>query len=99
LSEILQDEIYALTPEAQSLYEQFKQPFSEFRCLRSSSYGIEQVFIVARAGKGLLFFDDVEEEFAVGIPDADGILRSWNCYSPLAAAVLALSRDTSIPPV
>lgn len=97
LAEILRDEVYSLTPEAKTLYEYFKQPLSEFPCFRDSSYGGERVFVVARAGKALLIFDDVEEDFALGIPDVDGVLRSWNSYGPLVAAVLALAQGTPTP--
>ena len=40
----------------------------------------------------LLFFNDVEEDFGVGIPDGDGVLRDLGTFGPLVAAVLALDR-------
>jgi hypothetical protein len=48
------------------------------------------VFVVARNGNRLLFFDDVEEEFGVGVPNGDAILRDLGTFGPLVAAVLAL---------
>ena len=47
---------------------------------------------MARNGSQLLFFDDVEEEFGVGVPDNDTILRDLGTFGPLVAAVLALDR-------
>lgn len=63
----------------------------EQRCFRSSKYGIEHVFVVACVGQRQLIFDDVEGEFAVGVPDTDGILRRWVLYGPLDVALQGLS--------
>jgi hypothetical protein len=89
---ILSEEIAALTPEAASAYEKYAVAPYEQRCLRSSDSGIERVFVVARNGSQLLFFDDIEEEFGVGVPDNDAILRDLGTFGPLVAAVFALDR-------
>ena len=49
---------------------------------------------MARAGNRVLFFDDVEEDFGVGVPDSDGILRDLGTFGALVAAVLALDDPT-----
>jgi hypothetical protein len=69
-------------------------PVFEQPCFRSEDYGIEEVFAVARAGNRVLFFDDVEEDFGVGVPDSDGILRDLGTFGALVAAVLALDDPT-----
>ena len=42
-------------------------------------------------------FDDVEDEFAVGVPDNDGVLRDCGLYGPLLVAVRGLAEE--LPPV
>jgi hypothetical protein len=89
---ILKEEIAALTPGAARAYEKHAVAPYEQRCLRSADSGIERIFVAARNGSQLLFFDDVEEEFGVGVPDNDAILRDLGTFGPLVAAVLALDR-------
>ncbi len=43
----------------------------------------------------LLYYDDAEEGFGVGIPDEDGVLRNWGNYGPLVKAVLVLTEDST----
>jgi hypothetical protein len=98
---LLKEEIETLTPAALEAYEKYSKAPYEQPCLRDSASGIERVFVVARNGNGnrLLFFDDVEEEFGVGVPDSDGVLRDLGTLGPLVAAVLALDRIESTPQV
>jgi hypothetical protein len=44
----------------------------------------------------VLYFDDVEEDFGVAIPDQDGVLRQWGNYGPLVRALLVLDEDQSV---
>jgi hypothetical protein len=37
----------------------------------------EYVFVLAKKEERLLYYDDVEEDFGVAIPDEDGVLRNW----------------------
>jgi hypothetical protein len=90
---ILREEIASLTPEATKAYEKYSVTTYEQRCERSVDSGIERVFVVARKGNRLLFFDDVEDEFGIGVPDGDAILRDLGTFGQLVAAVLALDRD------
>jgi hypothetical protein len=41
----------------------------------------EQVFVVVKNGNRVLYFDDVEDEFGVAIPDGDGVMREWGLRS------------------
>lgn len=43
----------------------------------------ERVFVVARLEDAILFYDDVEEEFAVATVDADGVIRDWSLWGSL----------------
>ena len=91
---IFDEEVVALTPEAARVLKAHAIPIFEQPCFRSEDYGIEKVFVVARAGNRVLFFDDVEEEFGVGVPGNDGVLRDLGTFGPLVAALLALEDRT-----
>lgn len=92
--ERLAKELADLRPDTRQTYEGNAISIVAQPCLRSQLYGIEHVFVVARAGARLLFFDDVEDEFAVGEPDKDGVLRNWGLCGELWSALLNLLRDS-----
>jgi len=94
---ILAEEIAALRPEIKRLYEQYAVPPFPQPCFRSESYANEQVYVVAKNCDRLVYYDDVEEEFGVSIPDADGVLRKWGNYGPLVTALLVLDEEGSVP--
>jgi hypothetical protein len=71
--------------------EQFES-IAECPCFRSEQYGDERVFVVARSAKQRILFDDVEDEFAIGEPDDDGVLRDWGLYGDLIDAVRGLPK-------
>ena len=50
----------------------------------------EKVFAVARAGQNVVFFDDVEEEFAVGRLNEDGQVEDVRLLGELAWAIAEL---------
>ena len=69
------------------IYKERHITIAEQPCLRSEQYGTERVFVVARSGSQLIIFDDVEDEFAVGAPSEDGILREWKLCGDLMDAL------------
>lgn len=91
--EILAEEVTGLPPDARKIYEDNAISVAEHACDRGEQYGIEHVFVVARAGPRLLLFDDVEDEFAIGEPDNDGVLRDWGLYGELVFALRNLCPD------
>jgi hypothetical protein len=91
----LKEEIAQLPPEALRIYQACASGVVEQPCYRSEHYGIERVFVIARDGDRVLIFDDVEAEFAVGIPDKDGVLRDWELHGPLKVAVKSLPVEGS----
>jgi hypothetical protein len=95
--DVLKREVTQLPPEALKIYDAYASGIVEQPCYRSEQYGIERVFVVARHGARVLLFDDVEDEFAVGVPDNDGVLRDWGLYGPLLVAVRGLAEE--LPPV
>jgi hypothetical protein len=91
---ILAEELETLRPEVMRLYEQYAiQPFQQ-PCVREKNSETERVFVVAKKEERLLYYDDVEEDFGVAIPDGDGVLRNWGNYGPLVRAVLVLDDDS-----
>jgi hypothetical protein len=91
---IFDEEVAALTPETVRILKVDAVPIFEQPCFRSEDCGIEKAFAVARAGNRVLFFDDVEEDFGVGVPDSDGILRDLGTFGSLEEAALALDKQT-----
>jgi len=55
-----------------------------------STDGVEEVFIVARRGTRVVFFDDVEDEFAAGTVDEHGAISHAGLYGELRWAVHSL---------
>ncbi len=92
--EILGDEVANLPPDALKVYEGYATGVVKQLCDRGEQYGIEQVFVVARAGARLLLFDDSEDEFGIGVPDHDGVLRNWDLYGELVFALRNLKGDS-----
>ncbi len=36
----------------------------------------DEIYVIAKSGNKVVYYDDTEDAFEVGIPDTDGILRS-----------------------
>jgi hypothetical protein len=85
----LKTEIGALPADLLSIYTERATAIEDQPCFRSEQRGPERVFLVARSGKRILTFDDVEDEFAIGMPDDDGVLRHWDLYGGLSDALRA----------
>jgi hypothetical protein len=76
-----------------SVFERYSVPPYPAVCRRSRGGPLETVFVVARHGRKLLFFDDVEEEFAIGVPGEGDVLDTWDSYGELGYAIQALQTD------
>jgi hypothetical protein len=96
--EILQEEVASLPPDARELFRACATAVQQQPCYRSDTYGREQVFVVARDGGRLPLFDDAEDEFAIGVPDGDGVLRNWDLYGELGFALRSLKADSAARP-
>jgi hypothetical protein len=92
--EILADEVASLPPDALKMYERYATGVMEHPCNRGKQYGVESVFVVARADSRMLLFDDAEDEFAIGVPRDDGVLTDWSLYGELVFAIRNLKADT-----
>jgi hypothetical protein len=60
-----------------------------------STDGVESVFIVARKGSRVLFFDDVEDEFATGTIDEWGNITNAGLCGELVYALRNLVEITA----
>jgi hypothetical protein len=96
--EILQEEIAKLPPDALDIFRACTIGVQQQPCYRSDTHGLEQVFVVAHEGARLLLFDDVEDEFAIGTAEGDGVLRKWNLFGELVFALRNLKADTPALP-
>ncbi len=88
--DILNEEVAQLPADTLAMYDTYGIGIEERPCYRSEPYGVERVFVVARAGEQLLLLDDVEDEFSIGAPDSDGVLRHWGLCGTLNTAIRLL---------
>jgi hypothetical protein len=58
--------------EERSFFERIRIPFRQVALKRGHLR--EDVFAVAQSGQKVVYYDDVEDGFEVGTPDADGVL-------------------------
>ena len=85
MRELLADQLTRLRNEVRSTWERYGLAVPvAIQCVRRDVSGSltepEPIFCVARAGDRVLIYDDVEEEFGIGVVDSDGLLRSWGTY-------------------
>jgi len=85
----LKIEVAALPDDLVNTFKGHATAIVEQPCFRSEGYGTERVFVIARSGTRLLIFDDVEDEFAIGVSDEGGVLRDWSLYGDLMDALRA----------
>ena len=71
-------------------FSAYRVPLGRGTVARFSTDGVEKVFIVARRGTKVVFFDDVEDEFAVGTADEGGAVSDAGLYGELRWAVRGL---------
>lgn len=91
-SSITRSELDAhLAGQATALSPQSAERFSRFRVepwlatiRRDDVTGDEKVYVVAQSGALVVFFDDVEDEFAVGIVNEEGRLSNYNGFGDLS---------------
>jgi len=90
LREQLQREIEALPEYVRELFQKYSVPIYRLTCLRTADAGEEKVYVVARLENRVLFFDDVEDEYGVGTVWEGTMLKDWDLYGSLQAALVGL---------
>lgn len=81
----MEDEIDDLDEDEAALFNKYRIPIETARIKRSEHLPDDPVFVVARIGEEVVYFDDVEWGFVIS-PIADGVvtdvtgtdLRLWN---------------------
>ncbi|MCX5683890.1 MAG: hypothetical protein NT049_09420 [Planctomycetota bacterium] len=92
---ILTEEELRLGPEDRQKYEMWRVPFGTRGSLtRSEAYGEESVFVVARAGRTVVFFEDVEDEFGLGSINDGGVILCVGLMGELCSALHELPGGT-----
>lgn len=77
LEALVADQFPSCSPTQQAAFAPYRVPFYSVPFQRSRALG--QVLVVAELPSGLLYYEDVEEGFEVGVLDADGILQDHGC--------------------
>jgi hypothetical protein len=90
LTGVLNQEIQSLSPDSLSIWEAMKVPIRKAQIERSRSTGKESIFVVAASSGTVIYYDDVEDEFGVGVPDAYGCIQEVSLCGPLRFALTRL---------
>ena len=73
MKRIIEEELCQCTPEDFALFDKIRIEPEKIPFDRGSF--VEEVFVVARQGEKLVFFDDIEDGFEVATTDDDGVIR------------------------
>jgi hypothetical protein len=98
-STLLSREMAQLDEEGRRVLEIYGIDRSRMHILRQPFDGSpavpEPIFVLARSGPLVLFYDDVEEEFGTGMVDDSNTMRHWGTYGRLQWALRGLARKIS----
>jgi len=88
----LEEEKRQLSPVECQRFAEWKVPVgTRGRVAQFSSDGVESVFIVARHAQKVAFFDDIEDEFAIGTIGEEGIISNPGLCGELSTALRLLA--------
>lgn len=77
LEALIARQLQDCSPQQQAAFALLRVPIHPVRLHRLGL--IEPVLVVARFPQGLLYFEDVEYGFEIGVPGADGVLPTGGC--------------------
>lgn len=77
LEAIVSEQLAACSPQQQAAFTEYRVPFYSVPLSRLGA--VESALVVARLPAGLLYFEDVEEGFEIGVPGPDGVLPDQSC--------------------
>jgi hypothetical protein len=95
LEDRLAREIDDFEPSDHQLWSRYKVSLRGATVFRSETYGTENVFVVAAEGAAVIFFDDEEDEFAVGRVDEHGSIKNWGLCGELRYALRGFPRNAA----
>lgn len=73
VTRVTSDQLLRCSEEQRQLFQKIAVPIRAHPIDRSGH--IESVFVVARIGETLLFWEDAEEGFELAVADSDGVIR------------------------
>ena len=71
---LVDKQLLSCSPDQQLLFEEYRVPFYHRPINRMGK--IELVYVVAWLGDEALYYEDIEDGFELGRPDAEGIIPS-----------------------
>ena len=78
---LLAAEVALLDAEARATLERYGVPSQRLhRIFPHAPAAFDSVFLVARDGPRVLFYDDTEGEFGTATLDPDGVMRDWGTW-------------------
>jgi hypothetical protein len=77
LEALIARQLQDCSPQQQAAFALLRVPIHPVRLHRLGL--IEPVLVVAQFAQGLLYFEDVEYGFEIGVPGADGVLPAGGC--------------------
>jgi len=88
LEALIAKSLPACEARARALFEEIKiEPIKiRFQAGRRD----DEIYVIARSGNKVVYYDDTEDAFEVGIPDTEGILRSGTGQFTLGQVLLQL---------
>ena len=92
LENLIASEVQDFDAEKLALWDRLRVPLEKVSVVRSEAWGEEYVFVVARRGHEVLYFDDVEDEFAVGTVTAGKLAEEGGLAGELRHAVSIFDR-------
>lgn len=87
LQELVSKELQRCTQNQKEAFTLFRVPFYQVPVHRFGKR--ESVWVVAKLPSALLYYEDVEEGFELGILDEDGALQDHGCHQYELSHVLA----------
>jgi hypothetical protein len=92
LEELISAEVRDFDAVKLDIWNRLRVPLAVASIHRSPEWGEEQVFLVARRGDEVLFYDDVEDEFAVGRISGENVVSLGGLAGELHHAIAIFSR-------
>ena len=88
MSELFEAELPTLDAATRATLDRYGVPLQRvFRIFQFGPGEPDPVYVVARDGAHVLFYDDTEEEWGTATLDADGVMRDWGTYGKLLWAL------------
>jgi hypothetical protein len=92
LEALISAEVREFDAERLEIWHRLRIPLASVSIHRSAAWGEEHVFVVARRGDEVLFYDDDEDEFAVGRLSSNNVVSLGGLAGELRHAISIFNR-------